>query len=172
MLVEMKKSALASMGDRTLVWACIEPSVSKARGRGLDDKSEIYQGLTPGQQALFLFQIFYGHARSPAEFFWFACEYLAQDRLWSGMKTSLAVFGCDRLVTIYGEIERSLKPFVEKSIMDGREITVMDLERDPGLLADANRLYGLYRTASAEALTRMASYIRSRPEEFVRMTDG
>ncbi|WP_438445298.1 hypothetical protein [Gorillibacterium sp. sgz5001074] len=171
MLVSMDRTAYKALEDRALVWACIEPTISRIRGKGTDVKNNVFQELTPGQQGLFLFQIFYGHARSPAELFWFACDYLANGKLWARMKENLSVFGCGTLVNLYVDMERSFLPHVLKSAAEGREITVSDLDRSQELMRDAGRLFNLYRDAAGEAIASIAAYIRSKPEEFIRWTE-
>lgn len=167
MLVNMKRSVFGALDDRALVWQCIEPTITRLRGKSPEVKDSVYLQLSDGQQALMLFQILYGHARSPAEFYWFACDYLSQGKLWSLMKERLKSFGCDSLVEQYREIERRLGPRVAESLLNRKEIAVRDLDHDPGLLADVNRMYEAYRAAAGEAIGVMARQIRDCPENFL-----
>jgi hypothetical protein len=173
MLVRMKRTVFEVMEDRALVWACIEPTVSRIRGKDENVKSGVYMELTAGQQRLMLFQIFYGHARSAAEFYWFACDYLSDSALWEKMKAALTCYRCGSMVEVFGELENALALRMEQRRQPGgKEVTVMDLEHDRELLTEMTRLYELYRTAAGEALGLIAFHIRSCPEEYLLLEDN
>lgn len=172
MLVRMKRTAFEAMEDRALVWACIEPTISRIRGKDTDVKSGVFADLTEGQQWLMLFQIFYGHTRSPAEFYWFACDYLSNVGLWGRMKAALEGYGCSSLLQVFGEIEGALASRVERSLQPGaREVTVLDLDNDPELLSAVSRLYERYRAAAGEALSKIAWHIRRHPDDYLVLED-
>lgn len=171
MLVKMKQEMWETLEDRALVWACIEPTMMRVRGKSLDVKADVYQGLTQGQQTLMLFQIFYGHTRSVGEFYWFACDYLSMPNLWERMKEGLRHCGCWELLNVYGEIEGLLAPKVKAAAANNREITVLDLEHDPHLRMSVLPLYEKYRAAAGEALLQFAAMIRRSPEQFLDMSD-
>jgi hypothetical protein len=171
MLVKMKQAMWETLEDRALVWACIEPTMMRARGKSLNVKAGVYHGLTQGQQMLMLFQIFYGHTRSAGEFYWFACDYLSMPNLWERMKEGLRYCECRGLLDVYGEIERLLEPKVKEAAASRREITVLDLEHDPNLRMSVLPLYEKYRAAAGGALLQFAAMIRRNPEEFLEVSE-
>lgn len=172
MLVRMKRTVFESLEDRALVRACIEPALSVIRGKDMGVKSDVYRKLTEGQQRLMLFQIFYGHSRSAAEFYWFASDYLSTPELWGKMKVALAGYGCGALLEVFGEIENALGSRIEQAALPGgKEITVLDLDQNRELLVSVTHLFEHYLTAAGEAVGKIAQHIRSQPEDYLMLDD-
>jgi hypothetical protein len=171
MTIQMKREEFEALDDRALVWACVEPIISRIRGRSPDIKSGVYQTLTPDQQALVLFQIYYGHSRSAAELYWFTCEYLSQPELWGRIKETVKARECRALWDAYILLERRLLTGVEKAKAEGRVITVLDLDRDKGLVKDMNGLLEVYRLAAQDAIRQWASLIRSNPGGYMKLEE-
>ena len=62
MLVTTKRQVFDSLDHAALAWMCIEPTHLQIRGKTPTMKSQVIAQLTPGQQALLMFHVLYGHA--------------------------------------------------------------------------------------------------------------
>jgi hypothetical protein len=51
MLAEIERQCFRSMDDKSLIWACVEPTIREIRGRDMSIKSEAHGRLNRGQQA-------------------------------------------------------------------------------------------------------------------------
>jgi len=90
-----------SLNDISLIWACIEPAIQKARGKNSTIKHEVYLQLNKAQQALFMFQILYGHTHDGIEDFFSHCSYLLSNAgMWSQLKNGMAFFGAYDMVRL------------------------------------------------------------------------
>lgn len=159
-------SELEGLDDRSLIVACIGPVLSEIRGKPQEVKTEVFGRLTAGQKALFLFMILYGHSHSEAEFYWFSADYIHQG-IWERITASAEAHGCKPLVEAYRQTESVLMPYLQLSVLAGRPITVLDLQGNPVLASEVRKLFGFYHEAAADAMSRLAQYIRLHPEEFM-----
>lgn len=110
MFVKMSRQVFDSLEDAALGEACFEPIIPVIRGKDISVKTQVYEQLGTGQQALFMFYAFYNHAiKSLDEFFWWSAYYLAQPKAWSEVKVGLRYFKADALLKLLDEMEGILK---------------------------------------------------------------
>lgn len=171
MVVTMRKHEFDLLDHAALVWACLEPTILKIRGKDEAVKTEAYAELNRGQQALFMFQVLYGHARSVAEFYWFANYYMADFKAWPKIKDASRFFGDDAMLQLYEELERILEGKNRQANGEWQHFSIDDLENDPELFASVSRLHITYHQLAPKTLQRIGAYIRNHAEEFVHFAD-
>jgi hypothetical protein len=172
MLVIMKKQAFDSMGDDELRLACIEPIMLKVRGQKPEIKSQIYAQLPKGQQALFMFQVLYGHAHdSAAEFYWWISHLLEQPKTWTAIKDSLRYFDHNSMLGLLEETRIFLKRRNRQKDGTLHKISPTDLAHDPDLRASINRLYTTFYEIAPLTIKQMGKHIRNHPGEFLKLID-
>ncbi|HEX3043526.1 MAG TPA: hypothetical protein VHY08_02125 [Bacillota bacterium] len=172
MNVIIKREVFNSLADDQLIWACIEPAIQPIRGRNFQVKSQIYSELTPGQRALLMFQVLYGHTRNGvAEFFDHTSYFLAEPGVWSEFKTGMRYFGDHAMLQLLEEIER-LQPFIKKHQQPDSNEDFNGMGREPGnsstILTAINQLDAKLQEIIPETLHRIGEYIRNNPGEFVQ----
>ena len=105
MLVTMKRNDFGALDGIPLIWACIEPTIQKIRGKNSTIKSDVYSQLTDGQQALLMFQILYGHTLHGVEDFFFYQSYMLSNKgTWSQMVNGMNYFGASDMVRFLDEL--------------------------------------------------------------------
>lgn len=168
MRISMKKEVLEALEDHELLETCIEPTIRQIRGKGLRIKREVYAGLTPGQQALLMFQVLYGHARSEAEYYWFVSHYISLG-IWPEVKAGIRFFGDEAMLRIYEETEAAVEAKNRQPDGGWRPFAVMDLDGDAELAASVARLFARYHQAAPETIRRIGDRIRSIPGEYAEL---
>ncbi|WP_025852102.1 hypothetical protein [Paenibacillus ehimensis] len=166
--ITMKREVFETLEDRALLEACIEPTIRQIRGKGLRLKREVYAGLTPGQQALLMFQVLYGHAHSEPEYYWFVSHYISLG-VWSEVKAGMRYFGDEAMLRIYEETEAAVEAKNRQPDGGWRHFAVMDLDGDAELAASVARLFARYHQAAPETIRRIGERIRSIPGEFAAL---
>ncbi|RUT33504.1 hypothetical protein EJP77_07605 [Paenibacillus zeisoli] len=162
------------LGDEELGQACFDPLIQRYKEEQTlgNDLTILFNQLTRGQQALFVFQTHYVHAsESLTEFYWWSAYFLATGMRWTGLKSSLGYFGEDELLDI---LESTEKVLVETG--HPRSLEQFDLSRDhlhqhPKLLASIEVLEERYQEVVPGVRKRIAAYIRSHPEEFIQLEE-
>jgi hypothetical protein len=162
MLVTIRRTTFGTLDARSLAWLCIEPAIQLTRAKNISIKSQIYNQLTAGQQALYMFWVLYGHGGNGVIQFYAQIEYLlAQVDIWSQLRDAFTRFGDNKMVQLVGEMEAVYCALV--------------LRNPVGDLADVQatirRLDATYGQRIPVALERIADYIRVHPEEFVQLQD-
>lgn len=122
MLVTMKQQVFGSLDDDSLIWACIEPTIQKIRGKDFSVKGNVYTELSVGQRALLMFQIIYGHTSNGITEFYCLVPYLPSGRgIWQELKKGMQYFGSYSMLKLLGEMERDYYALEEKSLAEGIE---------------------------------------------------
>jgi hypothetical protein len=102
----MSKQTFESLDDASLLWACIEPVILEVRGKDLSVKNEAYSRLNIGQRALFMFQIFYGHAQNGIVRLFEDLSYLfVSPDVWAELKSSMQYFQAGAMAQFIGDLE-------------------------------------------------------------------
>ncbi|MCI3920896.1 hypothetical protein MO973_11690 [Paenibacillus sp. TRM 82003] len=165
MFAAMRREAFDAMDVRSLGEACFSPIVPRIRAKPLETKEQVYRSLTRGQQALFMFHVYYGHAKnSLEEFAWWSAHYMGMPEGWPGIKEALAYFDCEDMLEI---AEATELEFVRSRGADA----VPDPE---AARRNADRFALLYERlgrAMPDTLRRVGEHIRREPFDFVRFTD-
>ncbi|MGO4530493.1 hypothetical protein AB4Z30_15530 [Paenibacillus sp. 2TAF8] len=165
MKAEIRKEDLDS---QKLSWLCIEPMLLSVRGQSMDAKREVYLQLNEGQQALYLFYSYHNHTTSLAEFYWFSAYNIIDLRSWDGIRRGMRFFQLTVMIDVLDEIE-ALITDAKKSGESWHEVSPTDLEHDPQLLQQTERLYAAYRKASQQAITTMNEWVRQHQDLVVEV---
>ncbi|MFF2445855.1 hypothetical protein ACFVSW_02050 [Neobacillus sp. NPDC058068] len=172
MFIKMNKQEFDTLEDEALVAICFEPFISKIRGKSNTVKQEVYKQLNTGQKALFMFSVYFNHARnSLAEFYWWSAYYLAQPNAWSEIKSALRYFKAEEMQRLVEEIERVLVTRDFPSNLEEFNVSYNDLENDPQLLATIGPLNTIFTGISPATLKIIGEYIRNNPLEFICIED-
>jgi hypothetical protein len=165
MLVHIERDAFNSMDDIPLIWACIEPTIRQIRGKNLAVKSEVASHLSPGQQALLMFQIFYGHSRDGAAGFFSSVNYLLSSRgFWLELEKGMNYFNDHAMAELIKDME---KAYVILGERQSEQIDIA-IERDVELKAAINQLDKRLFALIPAAIQLVASNIRTNPAEYVQ----
>lgn len=148
MLPAIEQSAMDSLDDSALIWVCIEPVIRQIRGKSISKKKEVSSRLTPGQQALLMFQVFYGHAGDGIAGFYNSTSYLLSDKgFWNELIKGMEYFGCHSMAELIYEMKEQYAEQID-------------------IAADHDS--ALERLLPME-VEMVGSYIRCHPAEFIRI---
>lgn len=152
----MKKHELMMLDDERLIWVCVEPVISKARGKSGSEKLKVYRQLSDGQRALFMFQVLHGHMEHGTNGFYDYIAYLVdQMDVWSALKSGMRYFGSDGMLDLIGKMEEGYARRAE-----GRLDEAITEEMDE-----------IYRKLIPVLLRGIAERIRSQPDDFLRLEE-
>lgn len=171
MLVEVERKLFDSLDDVSLVWTCIEPTIQKIRGKSFMVKFEASAGLTPGQRALLLVQMLYGHSGNGVVGLFSHLSYiLSRKGVWNEIKKSVLYFGdnempglLDRMEELYGKIE-------EKKTSDSDWLDI-SIDTYTGLKDTIDELDEQILKLMPGTIRLAGKYIRSHSEEFALIVD-
>ncbi|MGG1658817.1 hypothetical protein [Brevibacillus sp. NRS-1366] len=168
MLVAIKREYFDSLPPDQLGRACIEPVLLPLRGKNPSVKAEVYQQLTLGQRALFMFHVFHDHACGSAVEFYSWTAYTRQEfSYWIGIQAGLRFFGQEQMITLLEEMNNVLEERNQRLGKTMADASLQDLEDDALLDETVNRLYTTYQRIVPDTVLTIHSYIRSHPDEFV-----
>ncbi|MGG3280002.1 hypothetical protein [Paenibacillus solani] len=168
MLIKIKEEDL---NKDNLSWLCIQPMLLSIRGRNLSAKSEMYNLLNEGQQALYLFYAFHNHSNSISEFYWFTTYFMGDLKAWDGVKKGVRFFKGDELLSILEQWEQVIHQ--KNRLADGswREVSPSDLDRDPELFDMTEPIYKEYQVLAHDFIEDMNEYIRNNKEDFFEIEE-
>ncbi|MFX3659005.1 MAG: hypothetical protein ACE3JN_02795 [Ectobacillus sp.] len=172
MPIQISRQQFDSLDDRLLGEACFAPIIPEIRGKDTAAKKEVYDRLTAGQRALFMFSAYYNHAKnSLAEVYWWSAYFLAQPKVWTELKAGLRYFGADEMLQVLEEMERTLKTRNHLRGLGKFDASYKDIDEDTGLLAAVSSLHAVFQEISPAVLQKIGQCIRSNPSEFVQFDD-
>ncbi len=162
MRVQMSEERFTGLSGFDLGQVLIQPAIQQARGRRLETKQIVYDCLTPGQKSLFAFWVLYGHTRSGWLPFFQEGAYIGgYEQFLPMIKAGLRHINDQALVeniawaeTLYARCRESLHPSQEVAISD--EIIQAFEQANERL-----------RVLLPETMSKLETYIRTRPEEFL-----
>ncbi|OAS15502.1 hypothetical protein [Paenibacillus oryzisoli] len=167
----MSHDTLPLIEDTALITACFQPIIlayKEIQTRGEDFTSGLFQELTPGQQALFAFNVYHTHViKSQADFYWWSAYFLAQPARWAGLYRALRFFEDRATLPLVEQIESLLRQRNHPGNITTFDISTTDLEQDAELMSDVRPLYAALLEASEITLRGIAAYIRNHTEAFV-----
>lgn len=178
MLTEMDKRTFDALDDDTLVTACARTVIAAYKESGTPGENfhaGLFERLTPGQQALFWFRVYYDHVIGSADDFrWWTCYFLPQSRIWANIRHSLRFFGDEALVLLLVDLERSLR---KRAAGQGEENGENDLDpgelySDPALQPLFSHAFERFRELAPGVSRRIAGFIRTKPVHYVRFVRG
>lgn len=170
MLVTMKRNDFRALGDISLIWACIEPTIQKIRGKNFTIKLDVYSQLTDGQQALLMFQILYGHTLHGVEEFFFYQSYMLSNKgTWSQMINGMNYFKACGMVRFLDELCATYEKF--RDDIEQRKVQFGNVEKGTPLFTSLNRLGILLQESLPATINLVSAYIRGNAEQFVKFDD-
>ncbi|GIP22052.1 hypothetical protein [Paenibacillus sp. J22TS3] len=169
-MVKMNRQTFHLLRDDELIEACFNPLIQRYKEEQLlgNDFTPMFNQMTPGQMAMFVFQTYYIHAaESLKEYYWWSAYYLATGERWTGLKSSLKFFGEDELLRVAEETERVLVDSNHPLSFEGFDLSRDHLHQHPKLLASIEALEEKFQDIVPGTIGRIAAYIRQHPEEFI-----
>jgi hypothetical protein len=170
MLVTVKRKDFEALNDISLIWACIEPTIQKVRGKSFTIKSEVYSQLNDGQKALLMFQILYGHTLHGVEEFYCHLSYLLSNKgMWSQLKKGMLYFRAYDMIRLLDEMNTMYDNLKTGEFSKDEELRngyFGEIEKD-----SLSRLDALLNEILPSTISLVSSHIRSNPEQFVNFTD-
>lgn len=173
-MVHMNRRTFHLLGDEELGQACFDPLIQRYKEEQTlgNDFTTLFNQLTRGQQALFVFQTYYLHAtESLTEYYWWSAYYLATEKRWAGLKASLRYFGEDELLDILESTEKVLIDTGHPLNLEQFDLSRDHLHQHPKLLASIEVLEERYQEVVPDVVRRIAAYIRSHPDEFIHLEE-
>lgn len=168
MLVVMKREQFDSFERDQLGRACIEPVLHKVRGKNPEVKAQVYQQLSLGQRALFMFHVLHDHAHgSVTEFTCWIAHTLEEFSYWIGIQAGLRYFGQEGMLGLLDEMKLVLEERNQRLGKTMADVTPQDLEEDAGLFQTVSRIYTKYKEISPQTLQVIGTFIQGNPAEFV-----
>ncbi|MBS4211203.1 MULTISPECIES: hypothetical protein [Neobacillus] len=168
----MKRHFFDSLEDEALGGACFEPYIPLIRGRDTKVKEELYQKLTTGQKALFMFYAYFNHAKnSIEEFYWWGAYYYAQPRAWKAIKNGLEYFGANEMMCLFVKLEQLFEAGNFSRSIEDFNVSYNDIEKDPELMESIALLNIDFTEISPKTLKDIGEKIRSNPSEYIQIVD-
>jgi hypothetical protein len=175
MLVTMNRQLFDSLDNLELAEACIEPTIQQVRGKDLTVKARVYAELAPGQRALLMFRILYGHSQNGVTQFYCEIYYLlSQPEMWSELKAGMRFFGDAAMAGFLEEMERVYRVLEARIRQEGparRNLSAKDVDDDAELHASLSRLDASYHENAPATLKRVCAFIRNNPGTFLQIED-
>lgn len=106
MLVQIKEDEL---NNERLAWLCIEPALIQSRAKAPAVKAAIYNELSEGQKALYMFFAYHNHVNSISEMYWYASYFISDLKGWPLIRKSVQFFQEDVLLKIYDDTHSVLE---------------------------------------------------------------
>lgn len=168
----MNRQVFDSLEDEALGGACFEPFIPLIRGKDIKVKDELFQKLTAGQKALFIFYAYYNHAKnSAAEFYWWGAYYYAQPRAWKAIKNGLEYFGANKMLCLFEKLEQLFEAGNFSRSLEDFNVSYNDIEKDHELMKFIGPLHIDFTEISPKTLKVIGEKIRSKPSEYIQIMD-
>ncbi|MBO9130729.1 hypothetical protein [Bacillus sp. 165] len=167
----MKRELFDSLDDDSLGQACFKPIIEAYKiEQTLGNDSKVYEKLTAGQQALFMFRVYFNHVRkSLADFHWWNSYFMAKPERWLGIKEGLCYFGDRDMLHLLERIEGALQCADNLSDFD---VTYRNnIEDDAELAFSLKPLQDAFHKMIPITVQRIGEYIRHHQNEFVCMEE-
>ncbi|MDX8361215.1 hypothetical protein [Cytobacillus sp. IB215316] len=176
LIVKMTRKEFDTLAHEELCKVCFEPLIIAYKNSMAEQtlqsmsafKEQFYEQLTTGQQALFVFHMFYDHARkSVVELYWWSSYFYAQPKNWSSIKASVHHFQDIDMFKLLEEIESVLLQHQYPSSLEDYHITREDLANNKELITRFNRFHLQFIENTSKTIKLISKGIRGCPTEFV-----
>jgi hypothetical protein len=133
--------------------------------RGKNDlmKIDVYRQLTDHQKRLFIFTVYYNHARQSVDDFIYYSKSLIEMKYWQELKAAIAFFKNSKMVDLLNQIEIEMN----KSSVDA----TADLPVDQVVLASIRNLFKTFLPISNETLKLIGDDIRMNPTAYFNLEE-
>lgn len=164
----ISRAELNTLEDDALIEACVGPTVRRIMGRSLTDKMRLTGGLTSGQRALLMFRMVQGHCGGGTLALFRQLSYLLIHKgVWMGIKKGFGHFGNRAL----GQLAHRLEAAYLVIAADGLALTDWERDTSPAVSTMLEPLDRDLREQMPAYMKTVASSIRRRPDEYVRVVD-
>jgi hypothetical protein len=163
LLVSLNKAELTAKDDWSLIWTCVSPFVFKVRGKNDLMKMNVYRQLSEHQKRLFIFTIYYNHARQSVDDFIYYSKLLLENNYWHELTEAMAFFRNSTMVDLLNNIEIEMK----KSQL----VTNADSPADKVVAASIKNLFKSFLPVSDETLKLIGDDIRQNPTAYFSIQD-
>jgi hypothetical protein len=163
LLVSLNKAELIDKDDWSLIWTCVSPFVFKVLGKNDLMKMNVYRQLSEHQKRLFIFTIYYNHARQSVDDFIYYSTLLLENDYWHELTEAMGFFKNGKMVDLLNRIEIEMK----KSRLASRE----GVPADGVVAASIKNLFKSFLPASDETLKLIGDDIRRNPAAYFNIED-
>ena len=163
MLVSLNKAELTVKDDWSLIWTCVSPFVFRVRGKNDLMKMNVYRQLSEHQKRLFIFTIYYNHARQSVDDFIYYGKLLLENDYWHELTEAMVFFKNGKMVDLLNRIEAELK----KSEL----ATEAGLPADEVVAASIRNLFKAFLPVSDETLKLIGDDIRQNPTAYFNIDE-
>jgi hypothetical protein len=163
LLVVLNKAELIAKDDWSLIWTCVSPFVFKVRGKNDLMKMNVYRQLTEHQKRLFIFTIYYNHARQSVDDFIYYSKLLLENNYWHELTQAMAFFKNNKMVDLLNRIEIEMK--------NSQLAINADLPADEVVAASIKNLFKSLLPVSDETLKLIGDDIRQNPKAYFNIED-
>jgi len=167
MFVTLSKIKFNSLSDADLCWACIEPSIlAYKQSKGIDFTESHYRNLSKGQQALFMYTVYFKHAlSSKEEFYWWTVHLLIFRNAWTELKKALQFFNDQAMIH---QLEQFIS-HIQSWDIEGENPSLSLLKKDLVLQSMVVSSFNAAQKLSQQTTSSISNYIRHHVSEFIQL---
>ncbi len=174
-MITIKRKDFETLNDVSLIWTCIGPTITQIRGKDFVVKSEAYAPLNPGQRALLMFQVLYGHSSNGVEEFFSHLSYLLINKgVWSQLKKGMKYFGDYDMAQILEKMDivyQSLKAEDYNENTELHSVYTTCVYKNAELSESISNINKSLSETLPLSIKMVASYIRENTHEFVQLIE-
>jgi hypothetical protein len=126
-------------------------------------KMTVYRQLTEHQKRLFIFTIYYNHARQSVDDFIYYGKLLLENNYWQELTQAMAFFQNGKMVDLLNKIEIEMRR--------SQLTTSSDLPADEVVAASIRSLFKSFLPISDETLKLIGNDIRQNPDAYFSVED-
>lgn len=123
----------------------------------------VYRQLTEHQKRLFIFTIYYNHARQSVDDFIYYSKLLQENNYWRELTEAMSFFKNSKMVDLLNRIEIEMK----KSVI----AATTDLPPDEVMVASIKNLFKSFLPVSDETLRLIGDDIRKNPTAYFNLEE-
>jgi len=167
MFVSLSNVQINSLNDADLCWTCIEPAIlAYKQSNGLDFIETYDRKFTKGQQALFMYTVYFKHAlSSKEEYFWWTTHLLIYRNAWSELKKALRFFNDQVMID---HLEQFIS-YLQSCEIDSGNLTIALLKNELDLQTMVLTSFTTLQKLSHFTTSTISHTIRHHVSEFVQL---
>jgi len=167
MFVSLSNVQINSLNDADLCWTCIEPAIlAYKQSKGIDFIASHYRKLTKGQQSLFMYTVYFKHAlSSKEEYFWWTTHLLIYKNAWSELKKALRFFNDQVMID---HLEQFIS-YLQSWEIDGENPSLALLENELDIQTMFLTSFTTFQKLSHYTTSEISHTIRHHVSEFVKI---
>jgi hypothetical protein len=161
LLTTLNRVELVSKDDWSLIWTCVSPFIFRMRGKRDLMKMDVYKELSDHQRRLFIFTVYYNHARQSVDDFIYYSKLLLENNYWRDLKAAMHFFNDQGMIALLDQIEMEMT----KSI----NAAATELPTNDSWGTSVNALFKIFLPVSDKTLKLIGDDIRSNPIEYFNL---